>query len=223
MSAVLCNTMGGFDPQKPEDDVTKIIQCLLPAARPVVMQEGGGTINLHTLNKKEDGLAVILLLKGQINFIRNPSGGILFGAAYAPSVLGLQGSEFRKDIFKYVAVGDCEVYVLSRNEAIDLVNEYGLTREAFNYHAYIADMEVKYSNRLINKTTYEMVCTLLIELAGLPESVRLKTSVAQFILERSNMGRSGMMRILADLRKGEYIDIQNGKLIKITKVFPRVY
>lgn len=203
--------------------VKTIIECLLPAATPIVIPESGGSINLHTFNIHGDGLAVILLLKGKINFLRTASKGILFGAAYAPAVLGLQGSHFRKDIFKYVAVEDSEIYVLSRDIAIGLINQRGLIREVLDYHAYISDMEVIYSTRLINKSSYEVVCTLLNELAEQPEAVRLKSSVSQFILERSKMGRSGMMRILADLRKGEYVDIQNGRLIKILKRFPSIY
>lgn len=208
---------------KPVAEVQRIIERLLLAAMPVAMQQGGGTVNLQTLSSKETGLMVILLLKGQINFIRTTSGGILFGAANAPAVLGLQGSTFRKDVFKYVAASNTEICILPRETAITLIKEHGLIHEVLDYHAYISDMEVSYSNRLINKTTYEMVCTLLTELATLPEPVRLKTSVAQYILERSKMGRSGMMRILADLRKGEYIYIRNGKLIKILKNLPKVY
>lgn len=211
-----------FGHPKPEAEVRRIIDCLLPAATPVVTQ-GGGAIDMALLSKGEGDLVVVLLLKGQINFIRTVSEGILFGAAYAPAVLGLQGSEFRKNSFKYVAQGDCHISFLSRETAIDLISEQRLTREVLNYHAYIADMEVKYSTRLINKTAYEIVCTLLLELTELPEAVRRKTSVAKFILERSNMGRSGMMRILADLRKGDYIDIQNGKLVAILKTLPRYY
>jgi len=47
--------------------------------------------------------------------------------------------------------------------------------------------------------------------------------VVNFILERSNLARSGVMKILADLRTGDYIDIQNGKLITINKRFPDEY
>lgn len=208
---------------KPEADVKRIIECLLPVASQIVMPESDGVINLKALFKNEGSLPVLLLLKGQINFLRISAGGLLFGSAQAPSVLGLLGSSLRFDTFKYVSVAGSNVHVLTRDEAIDLIHKSGLIREVLDYHAYISDMETKNSNRLINKTTYEMVITLLSDLAELPDEVRLKTSVAQFILDRSKMGRSGMMRILADLRKGEYVDIQNGKLIKILRNFPKVY
>lgn len=212
-----------FNAAKPEQEVLRIIECLIPLGVPVIMQEGGGVLNLNIYNKKQNDLPVILLLSGQINFIRKSSGGILFGSARAPSVLGLQGSSFRFNVFKYMAVGDCDIRIVPRNAAIDLINEQQLAREVLNYHAYIADMEVNYSNRLINRSSYEMVYALLYELAELPDPVRLKTGVAKFIIERSNIGRSGLMRILADLRKGKYVDIQNGKLIKILNVLPKVY
>lgn len=55
------------------------------------------------------------------------------------------------------------------------------------------------------------------------DSERAKLSVADYILQRSNLARSGVMKVLADLRFGGYIDIQHGKLIKILNSFPRNY
>jgi hypothetical protein len=48
-------------------------------------------------------------------------------------------------------------------------------------------------------------------------------SVANYILDRSNLARSGVMKILAALRVGEFVDIQRGKLIKVLKKFPSDY
>lgn len=212
-----------FNLEKPVAEVERIIEKLLPAATPVFMQEGGGVINLKLLNKNKSGLSVILLLKGKMNFIRKSSGGILFGTAEGPSVFGLLGSSFKEEVFKYVAVGDCNIYALPRDMAIDIINAHNLLRDVLNYHAYISDMEVRYSNRLINQTPYGIVCAILCELAALPESVRLKTGIAKFIIERSHISRSTMMKILADLRDGGYVDIQYGKLIRIIKNFPKFY
>ncbi|MDK9586404.1 helix-turn-helix domain-containing protein [Lelliottia wanjuensis] len=212
-----------FNLEKPVAEVERIIEKLLPAATPVFMQEGGGVINLKLLNKNKGGLSVILLLKGKMNFIRKSSGGILFGTAEGPSVFGLLGSSFKEEVFKYVAVGDCNIYALPRDMAIDIINNHNLLRDVLNYHAYISDMEVRYSNRLINQTPYGIVCAILCELAALPESIRLKTGIAKFIIERSHISRSTMMKILADLRDGGYVDIQYGKLIRIIKNFPKFY
>lgn len=209
---------------KPLEDVTRLVNCLLPEASPVVTQEGGGgIINLSVNNPNQGNFLVMILTKGEINYIRTASEGLLFAKASAPSVLGLLGTPFRFDTYKLVASEGSELFSLPRERAIDLIAEHKLAREALNYHAYIADVQSKGGNLLINKTTYDVVCTLLLEIADLPDNQRSKTSVAQYILERSNMGRSGLMRILADLRKGEYVDIQKGKLVSILRKLPKVY
>lgn len=78
-------------------------------------------------------------------------------------------------------------------------------------------------NLLINKNSYQIVCGLLLELYQYPLEKRLKMSVANYILDRSNLARSGVMKILAALRVGEFVDIQRGKLIKVLKKFPSDY
>ena len=87
----------------------------------------------------------------------------------------------------------------------------------------MSDIQAKGGNLLINSTAYEIVSTLLMELADVPEEKRLKISVANYIIDRSNLARSGVMKILSELRIGGYIDINYGKLICVNKRFPTVY
>lgn len=47
--------------------------------------------------------------------------------------------------------------------------------------------------------------------------------VAAFILQRTNLSRAQVFRILSDLKKGEYITIEKGKLVSINKALPSDY
>lgn len=76
---------------------------------------------------------------------------------------------------------------------------------------------------MISRTTYETVCGLLKELMLFPDESREKISVAYYIMDRTHLARSGVMRILADLRLGGYIEIEKGKLKNIVKRFPDKY
>lgn len=210
---------------KPLVEARNIIACLLPSAECIKHHASGSqpldlvtSTGTNNVEKK-----VVILTRGTINFIRESAGGIHFGTAQAPAIIGLIGSPLRINGFKLVAEERSEIYSLPRESAIALIDEHGLLLDALNYCAYITDVEYKYSDRLINKTSYEMVCSLLQELALYPEEKRLKISVAQFIIDRTHMGRSGMMRILSELRKGGYVNIVYGRLMSLGKPFPKVF
>lgn len=68
--------------------------------------------------------------------------------------------------------------------------------------------------------SYPMVRTLLTELADYPEAYRRQINVLSFIQRRTNLSRSRVMSILAELRKGGYITVHRGVLEKITRTLP---
>ena len=62
--------------------------------------------------------------------------------------------------------------------------------------------------------SYPMVRTLLTELADYPEEYRRQINALSFIQRRTNLSRSRVMSILAELRKGGYITVHRGVLEK---------
>lgn len=58
--------------------------------------------------------------------------------------------------------------------------------------------------------SYPMVRTLLTELADYPEAYRRQINVLSFIQRRTNLSRSRVMSILAELRKGGYYGPSRG-------------
>lgn len=206
--------------KKPVSAVANLIALFRTVATPVDTSKAVN--DLIDLNKTQMVLPVILLISGEIN-IHCVSDELLFATTDGPSIFGLQGSAFRFDIYRFSATQGSEIYVLTRDQAIDLVAEQGAIRDLLEYQTYFNDYQSERSNLLINKTAYEIVRALLIELYKVPKEKRLKISVANYILERSNLARSGVMKILADLRSGEYIVIQNGKLISLQRKLPNVY
>jgi CRP-like cAMP-binding protein len=71
---------------------------------------------------------------------------------------------------------------------------------------------------LLNKSSYILIKTLLLEMSQEPEKILKNVSVEKYISERCHLGRSVIMKILSDLRKGGYIEINRGKLVKVIKL-----
>lgn len=205
--------------QKPLEAITRLVEVCLPHATPVITD----TPNIPITLRAEDGRQqIILLLEGDIKCFRT-SDNLLYGIANAPTMLGLMTSEYSSASFIFKGNKESKISVLPRDRAIDLIAEHGLVREVIACTTRFTDYRNYHSDLMINRTAYDIICGLLLEIERLPQEVRSKSSVVNFILERSNLARSGVMKILADLRTGDYIDIQNGKLITINKRFPDEY
>lgn len=70
--------------------------------------------------------------------------------------------------------------------------------------------------------SYPMVRTLLTELADYPEEYRRQINALSFIQRRTNLSRSRVMSILAELRKGG-CPVHRGVLEKITRTLPPTF
>lgn len=211
--------------KKPVDDIERLITCLQPISLALALHKGESIKLITSIDEKqgEKECAVILLVKGEINLWSVVTDKRLVATAQAPAVFGLMGSSFRNDTYKLIPKSGCELYCLSRDIAIDRIAKQGLIREVLNYYSYMSDYQARTSNLLINRTTYEIVCALLQEINIIPYEKRIKISVINYILVRSKLARSGVAKILSDLRFGGYIEIQYGKLKGILKPFPCVY
>lgn len=171
---------------------------------------------------KSEEFQVVLVLEGRVD-IWHEMDNRLVETAFAPSILGLQGSPWRTQHYYLKFLSGCEVSVIPYKMAMQIIEQQCLWREVFYNQGYLNDRQLHHDSLLINSSTYDVVCMFIRELASYSDEDRAKLSVADYILQRSNIARSGVMKVLADLRFGGYIDIQHGKLIKILNNFPKNY
>ncbi|WP_172588684.1 helix-turn-helix domain-containing protein [Buttiauxella agrestis] len=80
----------------------------------------------------------------------------------------------------------------------------------------------KVSSNLLNHeiimtapTSYELLRFQLIGLMKEPVNVRKSTSAAKYILERTRLSRSTVMKMLAQLKQGGYIELVDGMLLAV--------
>lgn len=209
-----------FSPMpKPIDVIHKIIGALRDEAVPLVVE---GKNSVVGLNLEEGEPRVILVLEGALNIYRI-NDNLRFARATAPILFGMQGSPFRNNLYQFRSEKETVLKALPYSRSIELVVQHQLFRELLEFQAYLSDFQAYRTNLLISKSTYQIVCAFLLELQMMPTEVRIRTSVFNYIHGHTHLSRSGVMKILSDLRQGEYINIENGKLISILKKLPREY
>lgn len=204
---------------KPLKAISRLISLFRTESVPLVYENDDCIVRLHNASGE---LQVVLVLEGLVDVYRS-SDELLFATAIAPTIFGMQGSAYRYDMYTFQCNPDCKLETLLLSRAIELVAQHGLLEDLLAYQIYFNDYQAYRNNLLINKSAYEIVCALLFELEKIPADKRANISVLNFILARSHLARSGIMKILANLRQGLYINIENGKLISIIRKFPKEY
>lgn len=94
--------------------------------------------------------------------------------------------------------------------AVEILNEKNLWQEMAHILAQRLMVLRMRSQEMVGVDSYPMVRTLLTELADYPEEYRRQINALSFIQRRTNLSRSRVMSILAELRKGGYITVHRG-------------
>jgi CRP-like cAMP-binding protein len=158
-----------------------------------------------------------LVIEGTIAIYRR-SDNMLLSTANGPAVLGVANLAdiFFDDYLKTIT--PCLIATLTTEQLNDIIKDEALWGLISKHLMFMY-------NRLYNNimprgvpTAYEMIRQQLMLLMNEDENFRRSISVERYIREKTQLSRSGVMRILADLKTGGFIEMEDGRLIKINKL-----
>lgn len=162
-----------------------------------------------------------LILEGTIAVYRR-SDDMMLSTARSPAVFGLANLTdiYFNDYIK--TVSPCLIGTLTAERVNEIIKEKALW-------GLLSQQLIFVYSRLYNNvmpqgapTAYEMIRQQLVKLMEEDESYRLSVTAERYIREKTQLSRSGVMRILAELRTGKYITMERGVLIDIHHL-PRKY
>ncbi|WP_140920322.1 helix-turn-helix domain-containing protein [Limnobaculum xujianqingii] len=110
------------------------------------------------------------------------------------------------------------IYTLTTEEAQRVIAEQNLY-QSINY--ILANNMTKFYRmyeKTITPNNYAFIRLLLQELNLASDEVKASVTVASYIIKRSGLSRSYVMLVLSELRKGDYIHMEDGKLRGITSL-----
>ncbi|HGG8843361.1 TPA: helix-turn-helix domain-containing protein [Enterobacter soli] len=163
----------------------------------------------------------LILHKGSAELYRAKD-HLLIRNIHAPAILGL--NFIFDDVPKIYMMANTESQyeVVHRSRFEESVRKNNLW-EALAYlqmHNTHLLSDVYFS--LVGMSSYEILCNCLMDLMNEPEFIRESVSASDYIQRKSSLSRSGVMKILGDLRSGGYIELERGKLKKILNL-PKAY
>ncbi len=208
---------------KPINAINTLFNYLKPVSSPFSL-EADKTFNL---SPKRDNSGIILLDEG-ICSICHEENSLHIYSFFARSIIGfIDGYSLYYDVparpqHKLCAETDCTGYYVQVDDFVKVADDNRLWHDVARVLAHRLMVMSARENELVGVDSYRKVRSLLIELWAYPEEYRRNINVQNFIQRRTMMSRSRTLKILSELRKGEFISIDNGKLTSIQKL-PEAY
>lgn len=72
--------------------------------------------------------------------------------------------------------------------------------------------------QLIGTNHYQQIRSTLLTMIDWSDDIRSRIGVLNYIQQRTRISRSVIAEVLSALRKGEYIEMNKGKLVNITRL-----
>ncbi|WP_336212693.1 winged helix-turn-helix transcriptional regulator [Enterobacter sp. P82] len=158
-----------------------------------------------------------LLLKGRVTYYRR-SDDLAVSTISAPGVVGIGNlQQMQQDGYIKTLVA-CEIAILKMSTVYEVVSANQLWEHVAKHMMDIAGRLFVHSKHLSAPSAYDMIRLQLIELFNEEPAIRNYITVEKYIRDKTHLSRSGVMRILASLKEGGYIEMHRGKLINIVKL-----
>ncbi len=145
--------------------------------------------------------------------IENLENNLALGIASAPVSLGFTSALSEKLLLR--ALEECEVATVPLETVMARIEAKQLW-ELMARHMIIVTNKLFIQNEMVAApTTYDVLCYQLQALAKESDNIRQQIAAYQYILDRTHLSRSSVMKMLAALKKGGYIELEQGKLMAI--------
>lgn len=168
------------------------------------------------LNFVENGTRQCYFMREGVALLyRGKEEGVLIGSFASPFASGLGDYHEEISMFKLVTSEACEIATLSREETFDIIEKNNLWKLVAQHMQYVSERLMKYAALVSAPSAYEIISIQLRLLMNEPLSLRNSVPAEKYIRSKTQLSRSGTMRILSALKTGGYIEMEDGILIEI--------
>ncbi len=200
-------------PPRPEAEFLKVIQSLQPHGECTVLDKN----DIFDVNFRSKNPRIYLIVEGEFSVHRR-SDGLIIATGKAPAFCGLI-EHMQQHGFQYCKpITPCTTVVIHAKIATQIITKHGLWRDISIITMWYVHMLSARDEHLVGVSAYSMLKNKLLEIMDYPLERRRTISVTPYIISRTLLSRSTIMRMLSDLIKGEYIIMKNGKLIDLKKL-----
>lgn len=191
-------------PTRPESAIQRLIAILEPHGTPMEV------IPRKRINWEYKEIPQFYIFKqGEISVLR-ATDGLVIATVSGQNLFGIAESiqPLRSHILRVET--ECTMLRLDASLAHEIITQEGMWKDIAVLLAYYTTHLFYRDSVVVQQRTYSIIRGHLIEMSRLPEDSRLRTSVLDYIQERTLLSRSSILNVMFALKNGGYIDIKRG-------------
>ncbi|MCD1125471.1 helix-turn-helix domain-containing protein [Jinshanibacter sp. LJY008] len=159
-----------------------------------------------------------LIQDGYVQLHRVQDGLVMYSAS-APTILGLSSSLIPgAENFFFTTQTTVTLSTLPTAKATQIIECENLWENVSIFQSYVIRRMHETNSKITALSAYEITRNQLINLINEPEEIRNNITAVQYIQDHTRLSRSGVMKMLSQLKTGNYIELNKGCLIKINKI-----
>lgn len=191
-------------PVRPEQSIARLTAILEPIAEKVKLVPRKRITWTHKGRQQ-----MYLFQQGELSLLR-ASDGLLLVTVYEPHLFGIaemiqptQGHILRVETESTVLRADAE-------QAATLFREQGVWEDVAAVLSYHTAYLIYRDAQVVQQRTYSVIRIHLQEMILLPEEARMRTTILDYIQDRTLLSRSSILNVLSALKQGKYISFKRG-------------
>lgn len=209
--------MNILPPVRPEESVQRLTAVLEPVAEKMKIVPRKRMTWSHKGRPQ-----LYLFIEGALSILR-ASDGLLIVTVYESHLFGI--AEMIQPTHGHILRAETESTILrvDAQQAAEIFREQGLWEDVaalLSYHtAYLFYRDAL----VVQQRTYSVIRSHLQEMILLPDDARMRTSILDYIQERTLLSRSSVLNVLSALKKGNYISFQRGGYLLDMRDLPEAF
>lgn len=191
-------------PVRPEQSIARLTAILEPIAEKVKLVPRKRITWTHKGRQQ-----MYLFQQGELSLLR-ASDGLLLVTVYEPHLFGIaemiqptQGHILRVETESTVLRADAE-------QSATLFREQGVWEDVAAVLSYHTAYLIYRDAQVVQQRTYSVIRNHLQEMILLPEEAWMRTTILDYIQDRTLLSRSSILNVLSALKQGKYISFKRG-------------
>jgi CRP-like cAMP-binding protein len=203
--------------RKPMAAINRLFQVVDEASDAFVLQRH----RVLPIFDEPDKQCLYLMTEGRFAISRD-SDGLYIATISSPLTLGLS-MLFHEELTQerqhtLSSLSECRGYRVPVCLAAERITELNLWPDVAAVLAYLFELLIHRDQHLVGVSAYAMVRYNLMQISEYSNTERMDINVEKYIHQHTRLSRSGIMKILSDLRFGGYINMKRGRLISINNL-----
>lgn len=199
-------------PVKPGKDIALLVEHLAAMSNKSLTQKRKPVSFIKSQENQ-----CVLLLRGSVALYRN-NDGVIVTSESAPFIFGLGNQLPLSRYFSLRTQEDSLLGTLAFDEARRIIKKHHLWEQFASLLIYKTNKLYSHCISISQLSSYEIIKSQLLQLNEEPPAIRQNVTAANYILARTFLSRSGVMRILSRLKADGYITAERGVLLKINSL-----